>query len=374
MTGTKKVLFVQHSANFGGAPKSLYQIMSAFQDRNKSADVFFLRSGPVIESFLKLGLTVKVGNKFAPFHGSEVSGMNWKIAIRNILGLFYVPKAYTEHMRGYDVVYLNSSCLCFYGLIVKLFSPRTRIIFHLREPLLSNAWGKIIRNTVRFSADHVIAITQNELKNFGESRSSEVVYNYIRSQDYTRNDDECVHYRDKFSSRAETTVGFFARLNLTNGIRDFVNLATRLQDLEKVKFCIYGQTGEESWEVDEILASAPTNCKVYPMVENIAPQLGGFDILVVPFLVPHFSRSVIEAAMLGVPSIIYDLPSLEETVVQRQTGIKVAPKNLDEAEVEIRKLIEDPEQLERMSKASKSLAMDRFSENNFERIEHAIFE
>ena len=369
-----KILFLQHSSNFGGAPRSLLQIVKKFELENASCAVLFLRRGPVMQEYLSLSSKIFSGKYLLPFHGSEVSGMNVKLAVRNIFGLFGLPYCYFRYLRGWDVVYLNSSCLCFYGAMVRLFSPKTRIICHIREPLLDNMWGAIIRFVLKHTADYFIAISRNEMDNLKLDCPGEVVYNYVHSEDYVVDKGNSLHRLEASDAPDKVFVGYFARVDLKNGIADFIEIARRFENDNTYQFCVYGHTGDEIKVIQELIDGAPNNCSIYPMVSNVTDNLCDLDILLVPFKSPHFSRSVIEGAMLGVPSIIYDVRSLNETVRDGVTGFVVPQGDISAMEAKLKQLKKDPQLRADMSKAAKSFAKELFSEQNYRRIEYAILE
>lgn len=369
----RRVLFFQHSNHNGGAPRSLFQIVSTYEKEFGPQTVLFIRPGPVLKSYELISSKVICGRILLPFHGSEVSGMSWKIAVRNIIGLFVVPAAYFKYLRGYDVVYLNSSALCFYGLMVKIFSPRTRVIFHIREPLLSNNWGGAIRAVLRRSADYVMAISKNEMANLRlPELPGEVVYNYVHSTDYDPILGRSLHRNDPKVGLDKFVVGYFARIDTKNGIEDFLHLARGFEDQPDMAFCIYGYTRLEKGPIQDLLAAAGPNVHVYPMVSDVPTNLVDFDTLVVPFRVPHFSRSVIEAAMLGVPSIIYDIVSVNETVKDNETGYVAPLGDLETIRDRLTRLRAEPETLRRLSEGARAFAMENFSEQNYLRIREAI--
>lgn len=369
----KKVLFFQHSNHNGGAPRSLFQIVSAYEKEFGPQAVLFIRPGPVLKTYESLSSKVICGRLLLPFHGSEVSGMSWKLAVRNILGLLMVPGGTFRYLRGYDVVYLNSSALCFYGLALRLFSPRTRIIFHIREPLLDNPWGQVIRFALGRSADRYLAISRNEMRNLRlPGVPGEVVYNYVHSEDYAPARGRSLHRADPKVGPEKFAVGYFARVDAKNGIEDFLRLARAFEDRPDMSFCVYGHTGREGGEIQSLIARAGPNVHVYPMVADVPENLGDLDVLVVPFKAPHFSRSVIEAAMLGVPSIIYDIVSVNETVRDGETGYVVPPNDLEAMRARLSELREDPVTRRRLSEGARAFALDGFSERNYFRIREAI--
>ena len=369
-----RVLFFQHSNRAGGAPRSLLQIARRFEEEFGPQTVLFIRPGPVLATYAGLRSRITCGRVMLPFHGSEVSGMDWKLALRNILGLLVVPGAYLRRLRNYDVLYLNSSSLCFYGLIAKTLSPRARVIYHIREPLLANAWGGIIRWAIRASQDRVLAISRHELANLAlPEAKGEVVYNYVESADYRVEKGNSLHRKDPRVGPRAFSVGYFARLDRKNGIADFLEIARRFEGDSEMAFCVYGCTGGEAPDVKALLAAAGPNVHLYPMVSDVPPNLGDLDVLLVPFAVPHFSRSVIEAAILGVPSIIYDIPSVNETVRDGETGHVVPPgdaRAMGDRLAELRRAPED--ERARLAAGARALAAREFSEKNYLRIRDAI--
>lgn len=366
------VLFIQHNSKQGGAPRSLFQIVQAYEAEFGPQEVLFLRSGPVLSTYAGLQSRVRTGGILLPFHGSEVSGMTLGIALRNLLGLLMVPLAWVLFLRGREVVYLNSSALCFYGLIIKILSPHTRVICHIREPLSDTVWGKIIRATLRHGADQFIAISRNELDNLNlPGKTSDVVYNYVHSSDYGPPRGQSLHRRDPAVGPNRMVVGYFARIDMKNGIGEFLDIAERFRSASDIAFCIYGYTGSESLDIAERLKAAGDNVHVYPMVSHVPVNLCDIDVLLVPFMKPHFSRSVVEAAMLGVPSVIYDIVSVNETVEDGVTGY-VVPMGDSQAMGDRVAMMRDATLRARLGAAAYAGALDRFSEANYARIRAAI--
>jgi glycosyltransferase involved in cell wall biosynthesis len=108
------------------------------------------------------------------------------------------------------------------------------------------------------------------------------------------------------------------------------------------------------------------------MVEDVPHNLGDLDILLVPFKAPHFSRSVIEAAMLGVPSIIYDIVSVNETVKDNETGYIVPQCDAKAMAQRVAQLRNDPTLKMKLGANAHQFAMESFSERNYQRIKEAI--
>lgn len=372
-TTKKRVLFFQHSGAEGGAPRSLLQIIKEYEREFGPQKVLFLRSGPALEQYRALASTIEYGRWLLPFHGTEVSVMNWKTMARNVIGLFTAPYVFARWLRGNDVIHFNSSILCFYGLVVRCFSPSTRIVYHIREPLLKNIWGETIRWALKHSADHLIAISANEKRSVNLPEiPTDVVHNYVHSADYVPVKGESLHRQDPHVGMSKFVVGYFARVELKNGLLDFIELANRFQHDTGMAFCIYGYTGHERKKVLDAIAAAPANVFLYPMVADVVRNLSDIDVLVVPFKVPHFSRSVIEAAMLAVPSVIYDHASINETVIDGETGYVVPINDLTALTRRVSDLRGNLNTHSRLSKGAREFALESFSERNYAKIRDVI--
>ena len=200
----------------------------------------------------------------------------------------------------------------------------------------------------------------------------EVVYNYVHSTEYQPHRGNSLHRNDPKVQADTFAVGYFARVDVKNGISDFLEIARRFEKDPTVAFCIYGHTGLEKGQVQDLMASAGPNVHVYPMVSDVPENLGDMDLLLVPFRAPHFSRSVIEAAMLGVPSIVYDIVSVNETVRDGETGFVVPIGDVAAMGDRLTQIKADPRLKVRLSAAAYDFALESFSERNYQRIRDAI--
>ena len=64
-----------------------------------------------------------------------------------------------------------------------------------------------------------------------------------------------------------------------------------------------------------------------PFRKDVPDIIASSDIIVFPSVVPHFARSVIEAAAMGKPSIASNLGGPAESIMNGETGLLVPPKN-----------------------------------------------
>lgn len=94
---------------------------------------------------------------------------------------------------------------------------------------------------------------------------------------------------------------------------------------------------------------------------DIAEFMASCDVLVLPsYYREGVPRSILEALSTGLAVITTDSTGCRETVNNGLNGILVEPKNLTSLVEAMRTLLDDPNQVEKMSYASRELAENRF--------------
>lgn len=354
-----KILFIHHSGNLGGAPRSLKLILDRIKDEKCiDTSVLLIRDGPAASLLETKGVKFFKGKGLHPFHGSNVSNKGLKQSILNMAGLIFSYFNFPNYFKKgqYDIIHLNSTCLCFYSFFAKRIDPNVRVFCHIREPVRKDLWGKIISKVSSRYVDEFFAISRYDQRSISEDIRSTVVYNYVDVNQY------------KYKKPRNTSVKricYFARLDEKNGILDFLRLADFLSDDERFEFVIYGFTGKEKEKVISNVTRYRKNVTVNNMTNDVIGVLNGVDVLVVPFLTPHFSRSVIEAAAIGRPSVVYNVEALNELVINGKTGSVVEVGNIEELKISLLNLL-DEKVYNMMSKNARDLAYDKFSQKNIE--------
>ena len=322
----KKILFLQHSPNLGGAPKSLYQLASLARNNGFEYSIWVMGSGRNRKLFDCLDGTITYTEKSYIFHASVVSPYGVRNAVRNILSIFVsffvaVKIALTE--KNVDLIYLNSSSLCFYGLFLRVFL-RKRLICHLREPLRRTLAGRIVRFVTGLSVDEFVAISEQEAHQFRKSNVT-VAPNYLDTKLFSSgNSPKFTNFKPK---EFEVNIGYFGRLTEENGILLIAELGELIKTAElayKFHIHVFGISGNESEKVKSILLRAPPSLSLYPITENIEQYMGECDIIVVPFVTPHFSRAQIEGMTLGKVVIASNIDPLNKYIKNNVNGILVS--------------------------------------------------
>lgn len=228
-----------------------------------------------------------------------------------MLAPFFVKMVLKEKPQ---IIHLNSSCLVFYAFFIKIFSKETRVICHLREPLLANMTSKIIIYILENYVDSIIAISENEVP---ENIKKEV--SIISNPIYSINTEQKNLFKHH-GEHAKINFTYMARCNYENGIFDFIAAAKEIDKLDiNVNFIIVGASDSDDKRV-KIECEKIKNLKIYDISNDIETYIMKSSCLIVPFKVPHFSRTLIEFGLSGIPSVIYDINPLNNIITDNING------------------------------------------------------
>lgn len=316
-----KIIYIHHSKNLGGAPKSLAYLVDGLKKMTKyNITVYAPKKGPGTDFISKYNHDIRFDRRIIPFHNSTVSSTNLRKKLKGIYGIFIAPFfIYSIKKENPKIIHLNSSCLVFYSIFIKLLMKNTKVVCHLREPLLDNFLSKLFIYCLRNFVDSVIAISQNEIPKQLSATVSVInnpIYPLLNkpSNDYSKN---------KHSKKI--TFVYMARCNYENGVFDFIDLAKISNDNGiEAEFLIVGAHKNDDPKVMES-SSNLSNLKIVNMSDNIHEFISIASCLIVPFKVPHFSRTLIEFGLYGVPAIVYDINPLNKIIRTNFNGYVCDP-------------------------------------------------
>ena len=375
----KEILYIHHAGELGGAPKSLSILLNGLDRNVYNATVFMLIDGPARQLFENGYNKVVVSKKrlFA-FHGTTVSGMSFRLFIKNFI--YVIPNTIAAYKiiskTKPDIIHLNTTCLFIYALIGKVFFNDIKVICHVREPLLNNFFGNILKRFNNKYCDFFIPINDYESIPFQKSKY-EVVKNSIDTKLYTYNKDTRNKERKQLGIKPEFfVVGYFARFNIENGIEDILRIGQILNASEPIiKIVIYGYEPEIlPRELIEIANKMPKNVILKGMVSNVNDKMQMIDLLISPFKEPHFSRSIIEAQSLSIPVIVSNVESQNTLLLNNKTGYLYDFGNVNYAVEKIVYLKNNKRVLEQMKKEARTYALDMFCQVNNNKKIHTIYE
>lgn len=346
--GRIKILFVHHSAGWGGAPASMIKLISSLDPGKFESEVLLIKdsviSGKLAEKGIKYSTAASVFYRkyYQFFPHSEAGYIHWfqvirfsRLSVLWLMSRFYFAGRELSRF-DFDVVHLNSSVLTDWLLPAK---KRGRTVFHVREPFRKgklDLLNRFFRTVINRNADQVIAISEDNSGRINLPGKTVVIYNFTEIP--STEPDPVTYSSGKvlYLGGSGTSKGFFTlvdALDLLN--RDvkicFSGYYTEAQKPKTlpgyIKFNL--TNGRRRFESISKIRNHPNALFIGP-VDTPDILLDEVCCLVSPFTVPHFSRPVIEAHMHRKPAIGTDVEGMGEIIADGVNGLLVA-KNDPEA-------------------------------------------
>lgn len=319
----KKILFVHHAGGLGGAPRSLMFLINKLDKEKYEPIVLITADGPVVEQFKKLGIKVITDKTMRPYHGTTVSGMNLRLFIKNNLFLINTYLKAKEHIKAInpDLIHLNSTCLFAVAKAGKKLG--IKVVTHVREPLLDNVFGSILRELNYRYVDGYISICKNdESKLKVGNKKSRVIYNFVDLKQYDKNLKSDILKKELNLEQKDMIVLSLSRIAESNGILECVKMINELQIDAKIKFVFLGFSGQNGKYEISTSKEIEKNSNTYKLnMRNDIPEvIASSDIIISPFKVAHFSRAIIEGAAMGKPAIGTDVGGINELIINGVSG------------------------------------------------------
>jgi glycosyltransferase involved in cell wall biosynthesis len=203
-----------------------------------------------------------------------------------------------------------------------------RILTHVREPLLDNFYGKVLRYMNHAYVDGYIAIERYDAaKMKSGNKTMEIVYNFVDFKEYNP-EIKSAMFREQYKLGNNDVVFLsISRIAAYNGIKELALTANRIVKTHtNFHFFIAGFAKDTEDEygasIRDLIREHESNIHLLEF-SQAAPQLiASADVIVAPFTAPHFSRAIIEGAAMGVPSVASDIEGLDELVIHGKTGLR----------------------------------------------------
>lgn len=369
-----RVLYFHHASNPGGAPRSLALLIGKLVSRGVEAIVAMPdRTGNefVASLFTQAGARVIQERDIRPFHGSTVAPN--RLLQEKLYALYgYWPLARCSRRLVTelkpDIVHLNSTALVAAAHGSHLGQPGVPVIAHVREPLLDNHWGGLLRRLNRHHVDHFISIDETGDKSVSASaKSRDIVRNSAGDAFFRLTEDDRTHARAALGwDDDRLTLLSLSRLTPSNGACELAEAIKRVECYlprpVRVVFAGFAQHSGSAYETAARVAIAEAkSCVAMPFINDVLQAIVACDAIVAPFLTNHSARSVFEGAAAARPALVSRVPNLTELITEGQTGVTYTPGNDNELVSAIERLCDD-EIRTAMGEAARALAQERFSE------------
>jgi len=210
--------------------------------------------------------------------------------------------------------------------------------------------------------------TKQLLINYGLPKEKLVVQsNGVDTSKFKKDDQKRNKYRQDFSLNT-LTVGTVGLAIPRKGIKTFINLA---QSFPKNKFIWYGKIYSNIL-VESIPKNLPSNMEFTGYVDDIVAAFNSLDIFVFPSFEENQGMVILEAASLGLPILLRDIPTYNGWLIHEKNCLKA--KNEDEFNFYLKELINNQDLRESLGKEAKILADSEKYEILSEKLDNLIKE
>ena len=388
----KKILFVHHSASWGGSVNSLVELVTSL-DENKYKPIVLLLKKSIIADILRekhinfiLAKSFFYQKYYRYFVHSEAGYVKWyqilkfsRVSLSWFLSRFIFAKRELTNI-DYDIAHLNSSVLTDWLAPCK---TRGKTIIHIREPFRKRKFDfryYFFRGQMKKYADKIIAISKDNAKRINLPEKTFVIYNYTNK--YSRYIKDSSYSSRKFlylggSSRLK---GFYIIVNALKYLDENINVvfagkyATLSKDkslrsiIKRISF--YDLKKQKAIKTIE-------NCKnaqIIGMINNISNLIDSVCCMISPFNKPHFSRPVIEGYLHKKPAIGSDVEGMDEIIQHNKTGILFSKNDSKDLARAINYIANHPEEAKQFGEEGFRIAEKRFTSANVRQIESLYLE
>lgn len=378
------VLYIHHAGTFGGASRSLLEMIKAFPANTVKAQAIVQR-GSVAGIMEKMGLPHIQTRGISQFDNTRYGhyqGLRWLLLMRE---LFYAPFTLASIWRAkriwkdIELIHINEVTLLLPIVAAKIIFGKP-VVVHMRS-VQNDGKGlpsALVRFVLKHFSDRVVAIDLT-VKNSARDLIHEVVHNGF-SPEGTIGDEGGPNPLAHLPSDT-LKVAMVGNVLPFKGSYEFVEAADicRRRGL-KVDFVIVGGNVRRlSGPVGFLLKKLnfaqdvmgdivryvrehdlESRVHFFPVTSDIRPFYENIDVLCFPSHLDAVGRPVFEAAFSKVPSIVAIRNPLEDTFIDGQTGIRIDEKNPGALAGAIEYFCIHPEEIARMGNAACDLAMKNF--------------
>ncbi|MEI6056627.1 MAG: glycosyltransferase family 4 protein [Lentisphaerota bacterium] len=355
----KRILYIHHGSTHGGAPLSLLSLLNYLDRSRYECIVCSSECDLAVEEFFrqnnfevcKCRLPRFAHTTLGTYNLLKYSGwrqvlkwtLEYKAAARRLEALLKELKP--------DLVHFNSLTLAPYTKVpCKIGIPN---IVHVREPIVNGLFGirkRCLTTHLNRYASQVIAICKDNLDRLqlNEGRG-QVIYNPIDFKKFDATIDK-QQARSALGIAPGANVVLFAggSVSEAKGLYEFLEATAIVNSkndnltclMPSFKFATSPQ--ERRWTLKRrigwILGIYRKSDRLFRLIENnglkekiisseftneIERWIAASDIVCAPHILPHFSRTVIEAGAMKKPVVAFRIGGIEEVVINGKTGLLV---------------------------------------------------
>ena len=355
----KKILFVITKSNWGGAQRYVYDIATSLDKTVFDVQVIAGGNGLLKEKLERADI------KVISLHAME-RDINIKkelAAAKELWKLFREIKP--------DVVHLNSSKAGGLGALAARFAGVKRIVFTAHAWAFNENRGSLSKMTISFFHWLTVILSHCTIA-VSESVKEQVIH-----MPFLKDKIEVIHLgmdpfecKTKEEARAElhmtadaVWIGTVSELHPVKGIPYAIDAIALLRETHPyLQFYIIGE-GEQRQLIEKQITKRRLESVVHlaGFVDDAKSYLKAFDIFVLSSLSEAFGYSLIEAGLAGIPVIATSVGGIPEVI--DDAGILVPPRNGRALADAIKKLLDTPEEKDRLAGALHARVLAEFTKD-----------
>ncbi|MCD4794184.1 MAG: glycosyltransferase [Bacteroidales bacterium] len=376
----KKILYIQHCGVFGGSSRSLLEMINAFPENvikpyliipNGTSKTVFKNNN--IDTIGTVGIT----------QFDNYKGYRWFAVLRELFFLiptFYVILRAKYKWKDINIVHINDANLLIPVLFAKLLLKKP-IVVHAR--FLNRASGnscyyRIYKYFFSKYVDIVIPIDKTVEKSHSLSNKTHVIHNGFDTQ---KKIDTNENEFKKIPNR-KLTVAMLGNFLKIKGHCEFIEAAKiicfdkkldinfvligdnpKYSIVRKIVFKLLGISADLKEKMINIVKKYSLNKNVHFLgtIMNINTILPTIDVLCFPSHLNAVGRPVFEAGFYRKPSIVAIENPLEDTIIDRITGICIKEKDVMSLVKGIEYFYYNPKKMEEMGEKAYELSNRNFN-------------
>lgn len=329
-----RVLYIHHSGGRGGSSNSLINLLNFIPDNIIDIHIMTV-DGPVVDLFKLITKKVYVVNSM-PLFGTT-SGVD-NLLFRNFIGFMNYLKIRKKIKNiiseiNPDIIHINEITSIQIAKIAK--SIGIKVVCHIRiVPDLKYPWINFhVKKMLGKYVDEIICIDESVANNYKEFTNLNVIYNMLNISENIN----IVNHNSKIVNCV-----FLSNLLRHKGVFEILKASEILKDEENIKFLIVGGNTKSDVFFKSILGKILEMLRIHVNIEkklsqaklkgglsnvfinghtnNIGEFLEQSHILLFPSFMNGPSRSIFEAGVYGIPSIIALKDKVEDVVTDGFNG------------------------------------------------------
>jgi len=358
----KRILYVNHEVELGGAERSLLELMGGLDRDRFEPHLACSKDGPLAEAARGLGVLVHqlpmlFEGKLRKFFGLIRTGLRLRRLVR---------------AEGIDLVHTNTLIAGYCGSLGARLAG-VPCVWHVRDLDYPEPAKSVAARASRIVANsEATAATLRNGRHVGDKIT--VIYNGVAEVFFDQKPSRAQIRAELQLPADESIVGMVGRMDPLKGHMEFLDAAKQvLARRDRVSFVIVGDVlfdhaRDRLSGYRQQLQDHARDIGIFGKVmflgqrDDVPQLLSAMDVVVHPSqVVESFGRTVAEAHAVGRPVVASDLGGIPEIVENGVNGYLFDAADIESMASRILNLLDDPEAAARMGKHGKANAAKHFT-------------